>query len=232
MNRVEREKLLQNYLAGHMSGQEEEEFFIKVALDRELRGELQAHRAIDSAIGKEVSGQPGRHSAVRHKTMAILAATPAPVPAPVAWTGWRGSTWLGIGGLAAVLVVVAFFTLSRREAPEPRLQMHATPDLPAAALAISVSALLQPDPSDGGAAVVGARRLPPVGFTRGDGRAFKQKSTSPRSVADAETRPLGLSPGHQAEPSISSRERHDDSVPVRVRVRIGGSAEKNNGGEQ
>jgi hypothetical protein len=77
----ERELLLRRYIGGEMTSAEEEEFFIQVALDRELRNELKDHRTIESAIRKDRSAQPSQHTSLRGRTAAMLLSYPAAEPA-------------------------------------------------------------------------------------------------------------------------------------------------------
>lgn len=52
MNRAEQERLVERYLGSAMAAAEEEEFFLNVAVDRELRQTLKAYRIVESALRK------------------------------------------------------------------------------------------------------------------------------------------------------------------------------------
>ncbi|MBS1913648.1 MAG: hypothetical protein JST22_16795 [Bacteroidetes bacterium] len=75
MNRAEREILIERYMNAEMSSAEESDFFIQVALDRELRQELKAQRVIESALRKDLEAEPTEHTAMRARVASILAAS-------------------------------------------------------------------------------------------------------------------------------------------------------------
>lgn len=76
MTRVEREQMISRYLGGELSTAEEQDFFIRVAVDKELRQDLRAQRTIDSALRKDRDAESTGHTAVRMRVAAMLAATP------------------------------------------------------------------------------------------------------------------------------------------------------------
>ena len=80
MTRSEREHIIQRYLSGEMSSAEEGDFFIQVALDRELRHDLQAQQTIESAFRKEREAERVGHTALRTRVASMLAAGPPPAP--------------------------------------------------------------------------------------------------------------------------------------------------------
>ena len=53
MTRSERERLVEQYMEGSMDFAQEENFFIQVAIDEELRRTLKAYRIVEEAIRKE-----------------------------------------------------------------------------------------------------------------------------------------------------------------------------------
>lgn len=224
MNRLERDDLLQRYLAGWMSGPEEEEFFIKVALDRELRGELQAHRAIDSAIRKEVSGQPGRHSAARQKSMAMLAAMPAPARKPSAPSPRGGSVWWGVAGLAIVLALSVLFIRPSTD-KTARQPVMAPPETMLPAAITNIVPTLDPprliDRSPDGPARSLSTNDRPVR------RSASMKRTSSGAPQGSNTPATSSTADRDRDIRVSRQDRADDSVPVRIHVRIGGEKEKN-----
>ncbi|HVZ41758.1 MAG TPA: hypothetical protein VHI13_20925 [Candidatus Kapabacteria bacterium] len=94
MNRAEREILIERYMNAEMSSAEESDFFIQVALDRELRQELKAQRVIESALRKDLEAEPTEHTAMRARVASILAASSnapmrasMPMAAPMPRTG-------------------------------------------------------------------------------------------------------------------------------------------------
>src|SRR5688500_10232594 len=76
MTRVEREQMISRYLGGELSTAEEQDFFIRVAVDKELRQDLRAQRTVESALRKDREAESTGHSAVRMRVAAMLAATP------------------------------------------------------------------------------------------------------------------------------------------------------------
>lgn len=76
MTRAEREIMIGRYMGGVMNSSEEQEFFIQVALDPELRLELKAHRTVESAIRKDRDAEPTGHTALRARIAGTLAAHP------------------------------------------------------------------------------------------------------------------------------------------------------------
>jgi|GEM_PF-4288967 len=78
MTRSEREQIIQRYLSKEMSSAEEGDFFVQVALDRELRHDLQAQQMIDSAFRKDREAERSGHTALRTRVAAMLAASVPP----------------------------------------------------------------------------------------------------------------------------------------------------------
>ena len=76
MNRIEREELLRRYLEGEMNLQQEHDFFIQVALDKELRHELKAHQTIESALRKDRVVDNASYSTIQTGVTAMLASLP------------------------------------------------------------------------------------------------------------------------------------------------------------
>jgi hypothetical protein len=79
MTRSEREQIIQRYLSGEMSSAEEGDFFIQVALDNELRHDLQAQQTIESAFRKDREAERTGHTALRTRVASMLAGAPSPV---------------------------------------------------------------------------------------------------------------------------------------------------------
>lgn len=76
MTRQQRAELLDRFLSGRMSNSEEQDFYIQVAVDSELRLELKAHRTIDAAIDKDRVFDPAE-TAPLEATIAGMIARPA-----------------------------------------------------------------------------------------------------------------------------------------------------------
>lgn len=77
MTRSEREHLIERYLDGAMSVDQEHDLFIEAATNKELRAELKAYRVIDHALRKDSAVEPAGYSAVRAHMQGLLAASTA-----------------------------------------------------------------------------------------------------------------------------------------------------------
>jgi hypothetical protein len=84
MTRSERERLIDRYLSGEMGSAEEHDFFIQVAVDKEMRQEFKAHRIIESALRKDRYANDLQHSGVRIRIESLLTASPVPPAARAA----------------------------------------------------------------------------------------------------------------------------------------------------
>lgn len=87
MTRTERERLVEQYLEGSMDFAQEENFFIQVALDDELRRTLKSYRIVEEAIRKEREAGSREHAAARYVVAGMLASTPQPAQATTANAG-------------------------------------------------------------------------------------------------------------------------------------------------
>jgi hypothetical protein len=76
MNRTEGERLVERYMSGAMTGAEEQEFFIQVATDSNLRHTLKAYRIVDTAIQKHRDALPAQHTAARSRLTGMLSLPP------------------------------------------------------------------------------------------------------------------------------------------------------------
>lgn len=120
MTRVEREELLRRYLEGEMSLEQEHDFIIQVALDKELRHELKAQQTIDRAFRKDRVVDPSAYASLQSAVSAMIAApvsSAEPVSAVVGTAsiyarflgkGMRRWTLGGIAGLALLGGVLLF----------------------------------------------------------------------------------------------------------------------------
>ncbi len=126
MTQIEREELLRRYIDGQMTLEQEHEFFIEVALDKELRHGLKAQREIDQAIQAD-RGQPtpSEYASLQSSLATVLAATPGATPpvhatagagassTSVASTGWAISglaVAISVAGAAVVAMVVMYIS--------------------------------------------------------------------------------------------------------------------------
>ena len=114
MTRTEREEILRRYIDGELSLEEEHEFFIEVALDKELRHSLKAQREIDEAI-KAHRGKPtpSEYASMQTGVAAVLTTTGAPqtttpgTSSSPFFANWSGSTLIaGIAGSGLILLTV------------------------------------------------------------------------------------------------------------------------------
>lgn len=72
MTRSEQERLVERYLSGEMLSADEEEFFMQVAVDRDLRQTLKAYRIVESALRKHRDNAPQHHDHTRARVVAML----------------------------------------------------------------------------------------------------------------------------------------------------------------
>lgn len=83
LTQQQKEELLGSYFAGTMSTADEQEFFVQVALDDDLRQMLKAHSVVRSALDSGRSLPLADHHAARERLMMSLAARhaePAQLP--------------------------------------------------------------------------------------------------------------------------------------------------------
>ncbi len=145
MTRAERERLIELYFDGKMSPGEEQDFFIQVAMDKELRRELKAHRAIDSAMRKEREAEPTEHTQLRSRVAATLAASGTSGSGQLQPAGGKSLAfrrWFGTLAGTAILGIVIILMLPSNEVAEnagsdvptqvtrqqPGMQNSTTPD--------------------------------------------------------------------------------------------------------
>jgi hypothetical protein len=80
MTRSEQERLVERYLSGEMISADEEEFFMQVAVNQDLRQTLKAYRIVESAIRKHRDNAPAHHDQSRTRFIAMLSAHAAAHP--------------------------------------------------------------------------------------------------------------------------------------------------------
>lgn len=124
MTRAEREEFLRRYLEGEMNLEQEHDFLIQAALDKELRHELKAQQTIDKAFRKDRVVDPSAYASLQMSVSALLASPVReirPTPAnsaslPGRLFGREGQRWM-LGGLvgAALLGGALLLGLPDRE---------------------------------------------------------------------------------------------------------------------
>ncbi len=115
MTRTEQERWVERYLSGEMNSADEQEFFIQVAVDNNLRQTLKAYRIVESAIRKHRDAVPSRHAGLRSKVVDMLKVTavagPEPTTTPAAPTAKvfprSGGAGLSPGMFKWIIAVVA-----------------------------------------------------------------------------------------------------------------------------
>lgn len=107
MNRNEYEHLVEKYLSGAMSPADEQEFFIRVAVDSNLRQTLKAYGIVESALRKHRESMASQHLDSRANLVSLLGinAGTSAQPAPPRAGGFR---WSLAAVAAAALTIGAF----------------------------------------------------------------------------------------------------------------------------
>jgi hypothetical protein len=134
VTRIERENLIERYLRGEMSLEEEENFFIEVASNQELRYELKAYQVVERAIATDRTAGDRPYTALRARMQKQLTATP-PAAAQAGTTGNTTSSsrkrWIvGLIGGTIMMVALIFFTRT----PHQEAVVKNTPSQSAASL--------------------------------------------------------------------------------------------------
>lgn len=80
MTRREQERLVGRYLGGELAGAEEQDFFIQVAVDNDLRQTLKAYQVVDSALHKHRETIPVQHPESRERMVMMLRQAAAMTP--------------------------------------------------------------------------------------------------------------------------------------------------------
>lgn len=138
MTRTEREELLRRYFDGEMSLEQEHDFFIEVALDKELRHGLKAQQEIDAAMKADRSNPtPAEYASLQSGLAGVLAAMPgtqaAETTAGVSTAGTTGSgiaSWGILAGIGLVGTVVAVLLVVFFSSPGPHQMPEAIPTSP------------------------------------------------------------------------------------------------------
>jgi hypothetical protein len=148
VTRIERENLIERYLRGEMSLEEEENFFIEVASNQELRYELKAYQVVERAITGDRTAGDRPYTALRARMQKQLAAS-HPVVAQAGTisnsTSSSRKRWATalIAGTILILAVVFFSSTSHQET-----SVKNTPSQPAAGLRGSAAIATPPAPSE------------------------------------------------------------------------------------
>lgn len=101
MTQHERDTLVESYLGGEMTPDQESNFFLQVALDSELQRTLKAYRIMNQALDRERSESIASRSNYRESVMSLLAVTKAATVAGTAVTAVKGISSATSGGSVA-----------------------------------------------------------------------------------------------------------------------------------
>jgi hypothetical protein len=236
MSAQDNDRLIARYLDGSMSASEEEEFFVRMALDPELRHAYQAQRIVESALHKYRDRAPRPARDARERMLAVAAqypATPSRRSGPSA-----GASWGQMLGVAAATIAVGALlwlglgttdrpaersksdstVISSPARPAPLTEEPSTPrnDAHDTAAPTSATAMIRPHveveerretPARSTTAVV--RSAPTVTDTI-ETRAASEPATP--STVDSVASPVSN------PENVSKPEETNDSIPLKVRV--------------
>lgn len=96
MTRTEQERLVERYLNSEMSSADEQEFFIQVAVDSNLRQTLKAYRIVESALRKHRDAALSQHAESRSRIISTLQT------ASMASAGLSGVTPAGVAPIPSL----------------------------------------------------------------------------------------------------------------------------------
>ena len=134
---AEREKMIEQYMNGIMTPQQEEEFFLELALDKDFQVDLRANRLIDQSIqaGQKAAGRD--HTAMRSHLMVLAASSPAATLLSKSKAEQKGKgspasqgiAWYIAGTFAIyalLLSIILFITISRVKEPpsSPEIELQ------------------------------------------------------------------------------------------------------------
>jgi hypothetical protein len=148
VTRIERENLIERYLRGEMSLDEEENFFIEVASNPELRYELKAYQVVERAIASDRTAGERPYTALRARMQKQLVAsqpTAAQAGTTVRATASSRNRW-GAAVIAGAIMIVALVFFLR--APRQESFVKTTPQQPAPGLRDSVAIATPPSQSE------------------------------------------------------------------------------------
>ncbi len=98
MTRREQERLVGRYIGGELTGAEEQDFFIQVAVDNDLRQTLKAYQVVDSALHKHRETIPVQHPESRERMVMMLHQSAAAAPAQQQAIRYRPGIAAIVGG--------------------------------------------------------------------------------------------------------------------------------------
>ena len=123
MTRIECERLVERYLEGSLDFAEEENFFIQVALNEELRRTLKAYRIVEETLQKQRILSGANHAATRSLVAAALVPAFQPEaqgePSSTPQQRERKSSWMFVSAIAgAALLFGGLFAVEEWSNPE------------------------------------------------------------------------------------------------------------------
>jgi len=238
MTSSQREELIRAYLEGRMSLEQEHDFFIDVALDKDLRLELKAQQTIDSAFRKDSVVDSSEINRLQREVSAMLVASRSDVGgndgARISGRGSengrgrRAATLIG----EALLVAVLGLLPGHIDAPSDRPSTVVPTAIPS--VESSRSASEQPSsprtpgiPDDGRQP---QRLEPALRSTATDDRPAPtverpvrpdiSRTSAPTEVPDHTPARRQTAASATATPSSSSDDDRNDSLNVGVKIRI------------
>lgn len=120
MKPQDKERLIERYMLGELSGPEQQQFLLLLAADPELQRILDAERTVERAMKKELNGFSTDHTRTRTHALALLATiggagntdplSTSPHTVPTAGVGegvTSGGLFNGLGTIKTVLVTLA-----------------------------------------------------------------------------------------------------------------------------
>jgi hypothetical protein len=231
MTRNEREQLIRRYMSGEMPLAEEHDFFIQVALDKQLWLDLKAHQTVESAMMKDRVVEPSEIAMMGAQVAAMLAAThagagggsSAPSVQSAASAGMESVATIGAGAMKWLAVALGMTGLVVSSAiiapllpqpatppPAPAATPHTAP-LPIAPAETEAAQPL-PDPIPHPAA---SSPIHPREGARG-AEARRGRSDETARAAEASPRVSARNPSRQIPPPRSA----GDSIPLGARFKI------------
>jgi hypothetical protein len=232
MTRNEREQLIQRYMGGEMPLAEEHDFFIQVALDKQLWLDLKAHQTVESAMMKDRVVEPSEIAMMGAQVAAMLAAThagagggsSAPSVQSAASAGMESAATIGAGAMKWLAVALGMTGLVASSAIiAPLLPPPVMPPPHPAAIAAPHSAPIEIAPAETEAAEPTPDAIPhPVASPihpreEARGAAVRRgRSGEITGAAEASPRASARNPARQAPAPRSA----GDSIPLGARFKI------------
>ncbi len=237
MARNDYEALLERYVNGTLSAAEEEEFFIHVALNRELRNDLKAQRILQDAMQKDRNAEPVQHTALRSRVAETLAASPAVASNPeqtFSGAGAReavagGPGWAIGTGLIAVAIVAILFSFSIFSSSDSSVDSEDASARPGSVKTAPVPFDREERSGGNGAEPEAVRRSPDIG-TRSDAVPAPAGAAVPSASSGADARRSPERPSaddgaiDRVNPPATAADRnisHEDDSAVRRSTRTG-----------